>query len=103
MSGSNTGMFSKSKTRKFNPKKKSIVEKQETGATDNGSIQLERSAEKTILTAVTGEERHQLIAEAAYFRAERRSFVSGDELKDWLDAEAEIDSLLLKISPNRNA
>lgn len=31
-----------------------------------------------------------LIAEAAYFRAEQRGFVPGNELDDWLDAEAEI-------------
>jgi hypothetical protein len=40
---------------------------------------------------VTLKERHQLIAEAAYFRAERRNFAPGCELTDWLDAEAEIE------------
>jgi hypothetical protein len=34
-----------------------------------------------------------MIAEAAYFRAERRGFVVGGELDDWLAAEAEIDQL----------
>ena len=42
-------------------------------------------------TGVTTEERHQLIAEAAYFRAEQRSFAPGYELEDWLNAEAEIE------------
>lgn len=32
----------------------------------------------------------QRIAEAAYFRAEQRGFVPGNELDDWLDAEAEV-------------
>lgn len=32
----------------------------------------------------------QLIAEAAYFRAEQRGFAPGNELGDWLDAEAEV-------------
>jgi hypothetical protein len=32
------------------------------------------------------------IAEAAYFRAERRGFVPGKELDDWLEAEKEEDS-----------
>jgi len=37
------------------------------------------------------EERHALIAQAAYFRAEKRGFASGRELDDWLAAESEID------------
>ena len=41
---------------------------------------------------VTTEERHQLIAKAAYFRAERRGFTPGSELQDWLEAEAEIEA-----------
>lgn len=41
-----------------------------------------------------GEDRRQLIAEAAYFRAERREFHPGAELDDWLAAEIEIDALL---------
>lgn len=34
------------------------------------------------------------IAEAAYFRALARGFAPGDELRDWLEAEAEIDEQL---------
>lgn len=34
-----------------------------------------------------------MIAEAAYFRAERRGFALGGELDDWIAAEAEIDRL----------
>jgi chromosome segregation ATPase len=33
-----------------------------------------------------------MIAEAAYFRAEKRSFRGGDPLTDWMEAEAEIES-----------
>jgi hypothetical protein len=43
---------------------------------------------------LAGEDRRQLIAEAAYFRAERRGFQPGQELEDWLAAEIEIDALL---------
>jgi hypothetical protein len=39
-------------------------------------------------------ERRRLIAEAAYFKAERRGFAAGGELEDWIEAEAEIDALL---------
>jgi hypothetical protein len=41
-----------------------------------------------------GEDRQRLIAEAAYFRAERRGFQPGAELEDWLAAEIEIEALL---------
>lgn len=36
-------------------------------------------------------ERQRLIAEAAYFRAERRGFAPGYEEMDWLEAEKELD------------
>jgi hypothetical protein len=35
-----------------------------------------------------------MIANAAYFRAERRGFKDGDPVVDWLEAEAEVDSQL---------
>ena len=36
-------------------------------------------------------QRQQMIAVAAYFRAERRGFIGGDPNADWLEAEAEIN------------
>lgn len=39
-------------------------------------------------------QRHMMIAQAAYFRAERRGFESGHELEDWLGAEAELERRL---------
>jgi hypothetical protein len=58
-------------------------------------------SERTEVTA-THLERHEIpsfsesrearIAEAAYWRAERRGFVPGQELDDWLAAEREVDS-----------
>ena len=45
--------------------------------------------------AVSPEQRLAMIAEAAYFRAEARGFVPGEELQDWLDAEKEVDTRLL--------
>lgn len=44
--------------------------------------------------AVSKEQRRRMIADAAYFRAERRGFVGGDPVADWLEAEAEIDASL---------
>lgn len=37
------------------------------------------------------ETRAARIAEAAYWRAERRGFIPGHELDDWLSAEQEVD------------
>ena len=36
------------------------------------------------------EQRHEMIAEAAYYCAERRGFAPGHELEDWMQAEAQI-------------
>jgi hypothetical protein len=38
--------------------------------------------------------RRGMIAQAAYLRAERRGFTGGNEIEDWLAAEAEVDALL---------
>lgn len=43
---------------------------------------------------VSAEERYRMIAEAAYFRAEKRGFLGGNVAEDWLQAEAEIDRML---------
>jgi hypothetical protein len=46
---------------------------------------------------VTSSQRQQMIAEAAYFRAERRGFNGGDPVRDWCEAEAEIDARLRQL------
>lgn len=44
-----------------------------------------------------GNERQAAIAEAAYYRSERRGFAPGYEIDDWLAAEAEVtDCSLLR-------
>jgi len=53
------------------------------------------AASATADNAVTWEElpeadRYRMIAEAAYFRAERRGFVGGSELQDWVEAAEEV-------------
>ena len=51
---------------------------------------------------VTPQQRWNMIAEAAYYRAEKRDFVGGDPAQDWLAAEAEIDERLgLEPRPKR--
>lgn len=54
-----------------------------------------RSAEpQTASARMAPEQRQQLIAQAAYFIAERRGFAPGNELEDWLQAEAEIEACM---------
>ena len=44
---------------------------------------------------ISANERHRMIAEAAYLRGETQGFLS-DEHEDWLLAEAEVDARLAK-------
>jgi hypothetical protein len=53
--------------------------------------------EATVITAttvMTDDERYRLIAETAYYLAEKRGFREGRELEDWLEAEAIISARL---------
>jgi len=43
---------------------------------------------------ISAEERERLIARVAYFRAEKRGFAPGNELQDWIEAEAEVLRLI---------
>ena len=42
---------------------------------------------------LTAEHQEELIAKAAYFKAEQRNFAPGHEMDDWLTAEADIYGL----------
>ncbi len=45
--------------------------------------------------AIAHEERHGMIADAAYFRSQKRgASEQGDHFADWLAAEAEIDAII---------
>ena len=43
---------------------------------------------------VDSDARRAMIAQAAYFRAEKRGFARGGELNDWFEAEREISHIL---------
>jgi hypothetical protein len=45
----------------------------------------------------TAAERHEMIATAAYYLAERRGFAPGHADADWLAAERQIDMLLAEL------
>jgi len=38
-----------------------------------------------------------MIAEEAYLKAEGRGFQGGSSVQDWLEAEAEIDAILMQV------
>lgn len=44
---------------------------------------------------ITSEERHRLIAEAAYLLAEKRGFQGGSPEQDWYEAAAQIDETIM--------
>jgi len=46
------------------------------------------------VSGTAAQRRQKMIEEAAYFRAQRRGFVGGDAVSDWLEAEAEVDRML---------
>ncbi|HUL83168.1 MAG TPA: DUF2934 domain-containing protein [Gammaproteobacteria bacterium] len=50
-----------------------------------------------IKSKVSEDQRRQMIAEAAYFRAERRGFNGGDATTDWIEAEAEVNERVRQI------
>jgi hypothetical protein len=58
----------------------------DSGSTEVTAARLERREIPSFSTS-----REARIAEAAYWRAERRGFTAGQELDDWLAAEREID------------
>ena len=49
-----------------------------------------------------GINREEMIAVAAYYRAEHRDFDGGDSVEDWLAAEVEIDALLGHVGEPRS-
>jgi hypothetical protein len=52
-------------------------------------------AKKVATRAVTPEERHKMIEQAAYFRAEKLGW-QVDPQANWVAAEAEVDAILAK-------
>ena len=52
--------------------------------------QREEPFQSNLRAGLAPEELHRLIAEAAYYRAQRRGFSPGYEEQDWIEAEAEV-------------
>ena len=49
---------------------------------------------------VSSERRKEMITKAAYFRAHKRGFSGDEQLKDWLEAESEVDASLAASLPD---
>jgi hypothetical protein len=64
------------------------------GLTDSAAMVVLESAAKTASTRVDPDVRRRMVAAEAYFRAERRGFAGGNELEDWVAAEAAVDRRL---------
>lgn len=61
----------------------------------NGSVRQARGSQQPDSSSANDDcPREQMIAEAAYFHAERRGFAPGNEMSDWLQAEADVEAVL---------
>ena len=82
-------------TKRVSPVKKA---KRKTTASElTGSavmVVLESGSGAAGLTAIDPEDRRRLVAAEAYLLAERRGFAAGNEVEDWVAAEAAVDSRL---------
>lgn len=58
------------------------------------NTETQRQETPVVQEGATPSERVQMIAVAAYYRAEQRGFSSGLEMEDWLRAEKQIESLV---------
>jgi len=79
------------------PRRSGVTAKQGGPAADEPPTMSKRSmtskgAQSVSPALVARLRRQRMIAEAAYFLAERRGFASGSELDDWLEAESLVDA-----------
>ena len=79
-------------THVYSPSAEKSHGESQTFATQQQTEQVQAAA------AVGSKDRYHSIAESACFRAEHRGFLPGCELQDWLEAEAEVDKLLTRVS-----
>jgi len=64
------------------------------GRTPSKKTPAKKTPPAGLLLPVSHEERWRMVAEAAYYIAQRRGFVGGDATADWLAAEAEVEAKL---------
>jgi len=60
-----------------------------------------RGRKKAAVINISDDQRLSMIAETAYFKAEKRGFTGGNPVDDWLAAESEVDALLSNNPPQQ--
>jgi hypothetical protein len=83
-------------TAKKAPTRKVLSKKKAASTTNTRIAAVRKGLPRTkAISQITAVERHAMIAEAAYLRAESQGFIS-DATEDWLLSETEIDARLEK-------
>lgn len=67
-----------------------MTQKKET--TSGKKVVTRRAKAPPAKEAISPLERWKMIAEGAYYRAQKRGFIGGNPMDDWVDAEKEIDA-----------
>jgi hypothetical protein len=82
-------------TKRLSPVKKPGRKVVASELTDSAVMRVLESNESGAAgVAIDPEARRRLVAAEAYFLAERRGFAAGNEVADWVAAEAAVDSRL---------
>ena len=84
----------KTVTKKVATKKATVAKKSPTPAAKKVAAARSSSAQAPVQQEVSHQERYEMIANMAYFRAEQRGFEPGWEVHDWLESERIIDERL---------
>jgi hypothetical protein len=65
-----------------------------SAAITKDKIEMQPQPEAPACAVIDPQTRHELIAQAAYFRAQHRGFAPGHEHEDWRAAEIEVNGAL---------
>lgn len=84
---------------KVTPKAKAAPVASKSSATEQPKTRRKATTPRhAIQDNLTHEQRMKMIAEAAYYLAEKRGFIGGNPEQDWLEAESRIEEQLKKVS-----
>ena len=94
---STTAAKKKTATKKVATKKTTADKAAKTAKTAKTAPRKTRAKSKTgaVKPVITSEERTRMIAEAAYYLAEKRGFAPGHEESDWLLASQQVDQMII--------
>lgn len=80
--------------KKMESKSKKPLKKEKSGRMRSQPIQAKLTNDLSGTQVVSASTRERMVKDAAYYLAEKRGFIPGDELADWVEAESYIDTLL---------